>query len=158
MAKDEQQLKEYRVQARHYHKILLAIDVDDFTSSQPAFDYGCSLALQEQAEVGITTVVESHDISVFDSLSPAKMDDKRLEAAHILLEYVKKAQAFGLEGVHPLLAEGVPEKAILEEVIPAFKPDLVVVGSEAKKINGKTIGLQAERIAEKAPISVLVVR
>lgn len=155
---NDKQLQDYHVSEVQYQRILVAIDVDDFTSSDQAFNFACSLAKLYDAQIAITTVVESKDINIFDSLSPAKMGDKRLEASHCLLTYVKKAQEFGLTKVKPILSEGTPDKAILEEVIPSFEPDLVVLGSEAQKVTGKTIGSQAEGIIEKALVSVAVVR
>ncbi|MBA1393910.1 universal stress protein, partial [Lactobacillus sp. XV13L] len=122
------------------------------------FDFECTLAQAAQGRLGIVTVVESRDINVFESLTPGTMEDKRLEASHDLLTYVKKAQEFGVQNVKPILTEGTPNKAILEEVVPDFKPDLIVVGSETKKVLGKTIGSQAEGIIEKSPVSVIVVR
>ena len=153
-----QELKDYHVNEIHLHRVLVAIDVDDFTSSDQAFDFACTVVKKSNATLGIVTVVESKDINVFESLSPASMDDKRLEASHDLLTYVKKAKEFGVENVKPILTEGTPNKALLEEVIPDFKPDLVVVGSETKKVLGKTIGSQAEGIIEKSPVSVIVAR
>ena len=153
-----EELKDYHVKRITPKRVLVEIDVDDYTSSDQAFDFACTISLPAQAQLGIVTVVESRDINVFDSLSPGKMDEKRLEASHDLMTYVKKAQEFGLVDTKPILTEGTPDKAILDEVVPQFKPDLIVVGSETKKISGKTIGSQAEGIIERSPVSVIVVR
>ena len=75
---NDKQLQDYHVSEVQYQRILVAIDVDDFTSSDQAFNFACSLAKLYDAQIAITTVVESKDINIFDSLSPAKMDDKRL--------------------------------------------------------------------------------
>ncbi|UQS82007.1 universal stress protein [Bombilactobacillus folatiphilus] len=154
----DQALKDYRVQEKSFQNILVAIDIDDFTSSDHAFNCACTMALNTNAQLGVVTVLETKDVNVFDSMSPDKMNDKRLEVSHDLLTYVQKAKDFGVENVHPILAEGNPDKVILDDVVRDFQPDLIIVGSEAKKLLGKTVGREAEEIVEHSAVSVLVVR
>lgn len=154
----DSELKNYQVTEKRFKKILVGIDVDDFTSSDHAFNAACTMARDLDAQLGIVAVLETQDVNVFDSMSPEKMDDKRLNLSHDLLEYLKKADNFGVKEAKPILAEGDPDKVILDEVVADFQPDLIVLGSEAKTLLGKTVGNEAKGIMEKSPVSVLIVR
>ena len=51
-----------------------------------------------------------------------------------------------------------PAERICNHVIPAFQPDLLVVGSIGKKGNRKAVGSQASYMARHAGTSVFVIR
>ncbi|UQS83087.1 universal stress protein [Bombilactobacillus thymidiniphilus] len=158
MKPNSTQLRNYHVETVEYQRALVAVDIDDFTSSERAFNYACTVARNNSMELGIVAVLETKDINVFESLSPDSMENKRLQVAHDLLLYVKKAQDYGVEHIKPILTEGQPDHVIMEKVVPDFEPDLIIVGSETKKFLGKTVGSQAEGIVEYSPVSVIVVR
>ncbi|XIF20049.1 MAG: universal stress protein [Acetilactobacillus jinshanensis] len=49
-------------------------------------------------------------------------------------------------------------EAIVKDVIPHVEPDLLVIGSQAKKGLARHFGSQAAYMAKYAPISVMVIR
>lgn len=151
-------LEHYQVSTMHYSRIMIAVDDDDFVSSRRAFDYACTVAKIYNIPLGVAMVLETGDLNIFQSLSPDVLSKRRQEISRDLNTYCDKARDFGVMDVQPFLSEGNPGHEIVEKVIPSFKPDLLVIGSETKPRHRKTIGTQAAYITRYAPCSVIVVR
>jgi len=152
---DNQEMQEPLV----YHRILLTVDEDDNTSSERAFRYATTVACDYDVPLGICSVLESADMNIFDSLTPSKMQAKREHVEQVVAEYVKYAEQRGVKQVEPLVYEGGDvDDVILEQVIPEFKPDLLVTGADTEFPHSKIAGAIGPRLARKAPISVIVVR
>jgi len=142
-----------------YRRILLTVDEDDNTSSERAFRYATTLARDYSVSLGIVSVMESEDINIFDSLTPSKIQAKRRHVEQVVQDYVKLAENSGIKQVEPLVYEGGDvDDVILEQVIPDFKPDLLVTGADTEFAHSKIAGAIGPRLARKAPISVIVVR
>ncbi|KRN99750.1 universal stress protein [Companilactobacillus kimchiensis] len=142
-----------------YRRILLTVDEDDHESSTRAFRFATTLARDYGANLGIVSVMESDDINIFDSLTPAKIDEKRTNLTQVVNHYVKLAEETGLTKVEPLVYEdGDVDDVILERVIPDFNPDLIVTGADTQFPHSKITGAIGPRLAKKAPVSVIVVR
>lgn len=142
-----------------YRRILLTVDEDDNTSSERAFRYATTLARDYDLPLGIVSVMESEDINIFDSLTPSKIQAKRRQVEQVVQDYVKLAEAGGVKEVEPLVYEGGDvDDVILEQVIPDFKPDLLVTGADTEFAHSKISGAIGPRLARKAPVSVIVVR
>jgi len=142
-----------------YRRILLTVDEDDNTSSERAFRYATTLARDYDVPLGIVSVMESEDINIFDSLTPSKIQAKRRHVEQVVNDYVKLAETSGIKDVEPLVYEGGDvDDVILEQVIPDFKPDLLVTGADTEFAHSKIAGAIGPRLARKAPISVIVVR
>lgn len=150
-------LENFEVQIHRYERVLVALDSDDFESSRPAFEYACTVAKMYNLPLGIASILETGDLNIFQTLSPDVLSDQRSNIAHLIETYVEKANEFGVLEVTPYLGEGKPGRAIVDRIIPAFKPDLLVVGSERKN-NSNDIGSQASYMVRYAPCSVIVVR
>ncbi|GIP68442.1 universal stress protein UspA [Lactiplantibacillus pentosus] len=136
-----------------YRRILLTVDEDDNTSSERAFRYATTLARDYDAPLGICSVLESEDINIFDSLTPSKIQAKRKHVEEVV------AEQRGVKRVEPLVYEGGDvDDVILDQVIPDFKPDLLVTGADTEFAHSKISGAIGPRLARKAPISVIVVR
>ncbi|BDZ32345.1 universal stress protein [Lactiplantibacillus sp. WILCCON 0030] len=142
-----------------YRRILLTVDEDDNTSSERAFRYATTLARDYEVPLGIVSVMESEDINIFDSLTPSKIQAKRRHVEQVVQDYVDLAKKDGIAEVEPLVYEGGDvDDVILEQVIPDFKPDLLVTGADTQFAHSKIAGAIGPRLARKAPISVIVVR
>lgn len=142
-----------------YRRVLLTVDEDDNTSSERAFRYATTLARDYAVHLGICSVLESEDINIFDSLTPSKLQAKRRHVEQVVADYVKLAEANGVEHVEPLVYEGGDvDDVILEQVIPDFKPDLLVTGADTQFAHSKISGAIGPWLAKKAPVSVIVVR
>ena len=68
------------------------------------------------------------------------------------------AQKAGVQDVQGIISEGNPSETIVEDVIPKYHPDLLIIGSLDIKGPKKIFGSQAAAMAKHSPISVLVVR
>lgn len=150
-------LENAEVQIYRHERVLVAVDSDDFASSWPAFEYACTVAKMYKLPLGIVSILETGDLNIFQTLSPDTLGQRRSEIAHLIETYAEKAQEFGVLDVTPYLGEGKPARMIMDRIIPEFKPDLLVVGSERKN-NPNDIGSQASAMVRYAPCSVVVIR
>ena len=136
----------------------ILVGVDDSADALLAFDYAIERAVAEDAELIITSVLESDELSVFQAMDKDFIHGERSELEEHILEYRDKALAKGVKNVRTIIAEGDAGESIVKKVIPKANPDLLIIGSESKKgIKGR-FGSQAAYMAKNAPISVLVVR
>lgn len=151
-------LEDYHVSTMHYSRIMIAVDDDDFISSQRAFDYACTVAKIYNIPLAVAMILETGDLNIFQSLSPDVLTKQRAAIAKDLNTYCDKAREFGVLDVQPFLGEGVPSHEIVDKIIPSFRPDLLVIGSETKMGRRKTIGTHAAYMARYASCSVIIVR
>ncbi|WP_054662194.1 universal stress protein [Lacticaseibacillus camelliae] len=149
--------QDFEVESMHYNRLLLAVDDDDDDSSHKAFNYAATLAKIYNIPLGIVSVLETGDLNIYQSLSPDLLADRRSQMAAHLNTYVEKAEAFGAQDVQPLIGEGKPAAVILDEIVPAFKPDLIVLGSHERRGRSR-LGHVAAEIAREADASVIIVR
>lgn len=150
-------LVDFQVKPVYFKRILLAIDSDDQTSSQQAFNYACTIAKLYQAKMGIVSILETGDLNIYQSLSKDTLNQRRDEIKEEIDFYIKKANEFGIEDIESFVGEGNPGREIVDKFMPQYQPDLVVVGSETKRINNH-LGSQASYIVHHANCSVIVVR
>ncbi|MTV81539.1 universal stress protein [Secundilactobacillus folii] len=134
------------------------VGVDDSEDALLAFDYAIGFAKRRDAELTIVSVLEDHNLSVYQALDKDYIHGERADLEVHLQDYVKQAQAAGVEKVNALVTEGNPGEAIVKDVIPHAKPDVLVIGSISKKGLRRRFGSQAAYMAKYAPISVLVIR
>ena len=147
--------EEFQVESLHFKRLLLAVDDDDDESSRRAFNYACTLAKVYGIPLGIVSVLETGDMNIFQSLSPDVLAQRRAEITHHLDTYVDKATQFGVEDAQPIVAEGKPGRVIVEEVAPAFKPDLIIVGTHER--SNHRLGSVSAFVTRNAKSSVIVV-
>ncbi|KRN94198.1 universal stress protein [Pediococcus stilesii] len=136
----------------------ILVGVDDSDDAILALDYAINLATSANSELVIVSVLESDEMNVFQALDKDYIHGEREELEQHILKYQKKAQDAGVQNVRCVVTEGDPGETIVGEVIPAIKPDLLVVGAEAKSGISRRFGSQAAYMAKYAPITVTVVR
>lgn len=136
----------------------ILVGVDDSADALLAFEYAIHRAATDKAELVIVSVLENDDINVYQALSKDFVHGKRDELEAHILKYQRQAQAAGVPKVRTVISEGEPGEIIVKDIIPHIEPDLLVVGSEAKKGIAKRFGSQAAYMAKYAPIPVLVIR
>ncbi|MDV7718420.1 universal stress protein [Pediococcus ethanolidurans] len=141
---------------KEFKKIL--VGVDDSPDAQLAFRYAMNRAKNDHAGLVIVSVSENDDMNVYQALSKDYVSEKRKQLMQHVAKYQQVAQRFGVEDVSTVVAEGNPGKVIVDEVIKDVKPDLLVIGAQAKSGIEKHFGSQAAYMAKYSPISVLVVR
>lgn len=160
MAVDEKSLQ-FEMKDKPFARILVAIDQDDSSSSINAFQFAVTLAFRNHAKLGIVSILELEDLNVFEALSP----ERRNEISDTLLAdvnvYVKIAKEHGVAAIEGFVAEGKPAPTIIADIIPTFKPDVLICGSKTKHVSSRKkifIGSQASYLAQNSPCSVLVIR
>lgn len=139
----------------NFNKIL--VGVDDSADALKAFDYAIDFAKQNSAELDIISVLEEDDINVYESLDKDFIHGKYRDLAEHLTKYCQ-AQEVGINQVKTLTAKGNPGETIVKQIIPQIHPDLLIIGSLAKKGLARHLGSQAAYMAKYAPISVWVIR
>jgi len=136
----------------------ILVGVDDSADALLAFEYAIQQAVQTDAELVIVSILENDDMNVYQALNKDFVHGERDELQQHLLKYQKQAEAAGAKKVRTLIAEGEPGETIVKDVIPHLQPDLLIIGSIAKKGLARHFGSQAAYMAKYSPISVLVIR
>ena len=139
-----------------FHRIL--VGVDDSADALLAFDYAIAFAKENQAELVITSILERDDMNVYQTMDKDFVHGEYAELEQHVLKYQHQAEQAGVAHVRAIVAEGEPGETIIEKVIPQVKPEVLIVGSLAKKGVRKYFGSQAAYMAKYAPIPVFVIR
>lgn len=142
-----------------FKRILLTIDADDPNSSINAFRYAVTLAKDYEIELRIVSVLEDDDVNIFDAMTPGKVDRKEDDVKRTVEDYVEVARKAGADNVRGMsVGMGDVDDVILDQVIPNYKPDLIVCGSDTADASHRVPGAVGLRIAKRANVSVIVVR
>ncbi|MDV0430314.1 universal stress protein [Lactiplantibacillus sp. DA1] len=136
----------------------ILVGVDDSDDAQLAFRYAINRAKSDGAKLTIVSILEQDNMNVYEAMSKDFVHGQRKDLEEHVQQYQKLARDFGVTEVNAVVDEGDPGETIVKTVIPALKPDLLVIGSVAKKGVRKYFGSQAAYMAKHAPISVLVIR
>lgn len=136
----------------------ILVGVDDSDDAQLAFRYAMNRAKTDGAKLTIVSILEHDNMNVYEAMSKDYVHGQRKDLEDHVLSYRKLALDFGIADVHVVVDEGDPGETIVKDVIPAVKPDLLVIGSISKKGVRRYFGSQAAYMAKHAPISVLVIR
>ncbi|AKP67379.1 universal stress protein [Companilactobacillus ginsenosidimutans] len=136
----------------------ILVGVDDSEDSLLALKYAIHTAKEDDSELFIASVLESNEMNVFEVLSKDFVHGERADLEKHILDYKKLAEAAGVKNVTAVVDEGQPGETIIKTIIPAVKPDLLVIGSEARKGVKKHFGSQAAYMAKYADISVMIFR
>jgi len=136
----------------------ILVGVDDSDDAQLAFRYAINRAKTDGAKLTIVSILEQDNMNVYEAMSKDFIHGQRADLEHHVQQYQKLAEQFGVKDVATVVDEGDPGETIVKDIIPALKPDLLVIGSISKKGVRKYFGSQAAYMAKHAPVSVLVVR
>lgn len=136
----------------------ILVGVDDSADALLAFDYAIHQAVRDEAELVIVSVLENETMSVYQVLDNDYIHGEYDELKAHIQHYQQQARDAGVKHVRMMIAEGEPGETIVKDVIPQVQPDILVVGSIAKKGVSRHFGSQAAYMAKYAPVSVLVVR
>jgi len=136
----------------------ILVGVDDSDDAQLAFRYAINRAKTDGAKLTIVSILEQDNMNVYEAMSKDFVHGQRADLEQHVLQYEKLAKQFGVKEVRSIVDEGDPGETIVKDIIPAIKPDLLVIGTISKQGVRKYFGSQAAYMAKHAPISVLVVR
>jgi len=136
----------------------ILVGVDDSADALLAFDYAIHQAKKDDAELVIVSVLENDEMNVYQALDSDYIHGERDALREHVKTYQQQAEEAGVTKVKVIIAEGEPGETIVKNVIPHVEPDLLVIGSIAKKGVSRHFGSQAAYMAKYAKISVMVVR
>ncbi|WP_418620914.1 universal stress protein [Acetilactobacillus jinshanensis] len=136
----------------------ILVGVDDSDDAILAFRYAISRAAKTHAQLILCSVLETNETNVYQSLDKDYVHGKRSDLVKHMKTYEEAAKKGGVKDVKSIVAEGNAGEVIVKDVIPHVEPDLLIIGSQAKKGLARHFGSQAAYMAKYSPISVLVVR
>ncbi|VDG26223.1 universal stress protein [Lactiplantibacillus mudanjiangensis] len=136
----------------------ILVGVDDSEDAQLAFRYAINRAKTDHAKLTIVSILEQDNMNVYEAMSKDFIHGQRADLEEHVQKYAKLAKQFGVTDVTTVVDEGDPGEMIVKDIIPAIKPDLLVIGSISKRGVRKYFGSQAAYMAKHSPISVLVIR
>lgn len=136
----------------------ILVGVDESKDALLALNVAIQLAKRDAAELVIVTVLENEQLSIYQTLDSDYLHGEHVELEQRLRQYRQQAMAAGVADVRMMITTGEPGESIVKDVIPDVKPDILVIGSLAKRGLSRHFGSQAAYMAKYAPITVLVVR
>ena len=111
---------------KNIKKIL--VGVDDSEDAQLAFRVAMRRALDLDATLCITSILESDEMNVFQALSADYIHGERKELEKHVENYRKIALQAGIKRVEVVIAEGDAGETIIKRIIPKVEPDLLIIG------------------------------
>jgi nucleotide-binding universal stress UspA family protein len=111
----------------------ILVGVDDSDDAQMAFRYAINRAKTDGAKLTIVSILEQQNMNVYEAMSKDFIHGQRKDLEEHVVEYQKLAQEFGVKDVNVVVDEGDPGETIVKDIIPAIKPDLLVIGSVSKQ-------------------------
>ena len=136
----------------------ILVGVDDSADAILAFRYAINRAKRTGAQLILCSVLESDTTNVYQSLDKDYVHGKRSDLVDHMKDYEAIAKKGGVKNVKSVVAEGDAGESIVKDVIPHVEPDLLIIGSQAKKGLARHFGSQAAYMAKYSPISVMVIR
>ena len=134
----------FEIKPKKFKKIL--VGVDDAPDARAAFSYAVDKAKRDGSALGIVSILETDRVNVYQILDKDYVHSSEDELRQRVNEYVQAAIDYGVdpEKITAIVDRGErPAERICNHVIPAFQPDLLVVGSIGKKGNRKAGGSHA---------------
>ncbi|MGX5377000.1 universal stress protein [Ligilactobacillus sp. LYQ135] len=136
----------------------ILVGVDDSEDAQLAFRVAMKRAIELNAALYITSILEKDEMNVYQILNADYLREQIDKLNQHIEGYKKVAIEAGVKKVYTITGQGDAGETIVKEIIPQVNPDLLVIGALAKEGIGKYFGSQAAYMAKYAPVSVLVVR
>lgn len=136
----------------------IMVGVDRAAAAQLALDFAIQEAIRLQCKLTIVSVIETSELTVYQALSKAEVSAARAKVRRDVEVYAQQAETAGVPEVATLMADGTPGKAIVDELIPAVKPDMLVIGASKRTGLARHIGSQAAYMAKYVPITMTIVR
>lgn len=149
----------FEIKPKKFKKIL--VGVDDAPDARAAFSYAVDKAKRDGSELGIVSILETGDINIYQILDKDYVHSTEAELKKRINQYVQAAIDYGVDPkkITAIVDRGErPAERICNHVIPAFQPDLLIIGSIGKWGNRKAVGSQASYMTRHAGTSVFCIR
>lgn len=137
------------------------VGIDGSLQSEHAFEMAVTLAKQYDAHLVIGSIIEHqfYGIVGYSSMNAELLQNESNEMERILAQKKEYARIAGLTEVDTILGYGSPRSVILDEVVPEYHIDLIVIGqSGLSTVERVMMGSVSNHIVLNAPCDVLVIR
>ncbi|MFC7230927.1 universal stress protein [Saliphagus sp. GCM10025308] len=140
-----------------YDEIL--IPTDGSTTIDQTLEHALPIAADNDARVHALSVIDTRIVQAATGETREEIKTQlERESESAVADVTERASDAGLEGVEAV-ERGTPAKAILEYA-ETHDVDLIVIGTHGKSPREKriTMGSVSERVVDKSPIPVFVIR
>jgi nucleotide-binding universal stress UspA family protein len=140
-----------------FKDILFTVDLEHADSWRPALPVALEEAKRSGARLHVLSVVPEVAVPALMQTGPFDYEAQLVPKAQAALEEFVRERVPAELPVHPIVAYGSVYKEILR-VAAAIPADLIVLAAHRPQPGDFLIGSNAERVARRAPCSVLLVR
>ena len=140
-----------------YKKILFPIDLQDLDQISTSLLDAQALVKTMGAELRLVSVLPGYSMPIVASYFPADMIQKAKTDAKATLDTFIQAKLDPNLSISYKVRVGRPHEEILAEAL-AWGADLILMPSHVKATVDRLVGSVAQRVAERAQCSVLVMR
>lgn len=141
-----------------FNTVLLTLDLNTKASWDKALPHAVELVRASKGQLHILSVVPDMGSVLVESFFPEDFEEKAVASAAKALDELVRANVPDDVDVKQHLAFGTIHEKVLQ-TIKDIKCDLVVMGShKPDRVREFLIGSNADRVARRSPVSVLVVR
>jgi nucleotide-binding universal stress UspA family protein len=140
-----------------FKDILFTVDLEHMDSWRNALPVALDQAKRSGARLHVLTVVPEVAVPALMHTGPFDYETQLVPKAKAALEEFVRERVAAELSVHPIVAYGSVYKEILR-VAAAIPADLIVMAAHRPQPGDFLIGSNAERVARRAPCSVLLVR
>ncbi|MBL1226394.1 universal stress protein [Enterococcus sp. BWR-S5] len=140
-----------------YEKILVA--VDGSKNAELALKHAVALAVKNDAELYILSIIDEHAISHSSfAFSKVLAEEKELVRQE-MEEHIDYAINQGLTAVKPIVEIGNPKEYISSSVPTEENVELIVIGATGKgRLTENSLGSTTSYVVQNAPCNVLVIK
>ncbi|WP_020558389.1 universal stress protein [Thiofilum flexile] len=140
-----------------YKKIVFPIDLQDLEQISPSLLEAQALVKILGAELRLVSVLPGYSMPIVASYFPADMIQKAMVDAKAALSTLIQDKLDANLSISRKVRVGRPHEEILAEA-EAWGADLILIPSRVKATVNHLVGSVAQRVAERAHCSVLVMR
>ncbi len=140
-----------------YNDILVAVDLNDETSSKKTVDVAVACCRTFGARLHLLAVVPDFGMSIVSHFFPDDYAQKAVDGAATTLAAFKDATVPDDIEAHDIVANGT----VYDEILATAKnidADLIVLGANRPDLKNYLLGPNASRVVRHSSRSVLVVR
>ncbi|WP_160112627.1 universal stress protein [Salicibibacter kimchii] len=141
----------------NYKNILVCVDGEQF--SYDTFNQACTFALEQDAKLYITTIVDPKPYASMVRFDSKIMQRVEQRASESLQAYKQSAEEKGIADAETILEVGTPKVRITRHIVPDYNIDLIMAGeTRGRKPERVMTGSISKGIAKRATCDVILVK
>ncbi len=140
-----------------YNKVLLPIDLQEMTHVSEQLDWAAQTATTKSMELRLISVLPGYGMSIVASHFPSDMRQKAISEANELLMTLAEKHLKDCRYT-VVVREGRPHEQIIEEAQEQGSELIAISHNSRSHLGERIFGSVAQRVSERAPCSVLIIR